>query len=52
MNFSEIPLFDHITDQDCRRMMSCFQTSFVSLNGEQELDLSLIHISDDGCQKN
>ena len=48
MNFSEIPLFDHITDQDCRRMMSCFQTSFVSLNGEQELDIRKYYHHDIG----
>lgn len=39
MNFSQIPLFDNIPDADCRRMMSCFQTAFLSLNTDQKLDI-------------
>ena len=39
MNFSQYSPFDNIPDADCRRMMSCFQTAFFSLNTDQELDI-------------
>ncbi len=39
MNFSHVPLFNNISDFDCERMMSCFETTRVSLSVDQEIDI-------------
>lgn len=48
MNFLETHFSTTSPIRNCRRMMSCFQTSFVSLNGEQELDIRKYYHHDIG----
>ncbi len=39
MHFSEIPLFENISDSDCSQMISCFGSTTITLAAEQEIPI-------------